>query len=172
LIVLCIFANFRFSKGQTENRADFVENDETLFPLEFFVTGTPISQQGTAASKQRWRNEVEQAARRRRDELVELVWLEPEPLSVTIFYFPTAPMAGDVDNIVKPILDALIRVIYLDDQSIECIHVQKFEPEIDWAFTAPSSKLSEALDTAAGSEFATPVVYVKIENHLNWRTVS
>jgi Holliday junction resolvase RusA-like endonuclease len=37
------------------------------------------------------------------------------PVAATLFYFPEAEMAGDVDNIVKPVLDALGKHIYLDD---------------------------------------------------------
>ncbi len=37
-------------------------------------------------------------------------------------------MQGDVDNIVKPILDALSKHIYNDDGQVERIWVQKFEP--------------------------------------------
>lgn len=32
------------------------------------------------------------------------------PVAATIFYFPSAAMQGDIDNIVKPILDALVGV--------------------------------------------------------------
>jgi crossover junction endodeoxyribonuclease RusA len=155
-----------------KNRIAFMEDGETMFPLEFFLVGTPISLQGTRASIGRWKSEVEQAARLRISQTVDLPWLKPTPLAVTIFYFPTEPMGGDIDNIVKPILDALIKVAYLDDQSVERVLAQKFEPDVAWGFASPSDKLSAALDKAKGFEFAVPVVYILIENHLRWRTVS
>ncbi len=37
--------------------------------------------------------------------------------------------AGDIDNIVKPILDALCHHIYMDDRQVQRLVVQKFEPD-------------------------------------------
>jgi hypothetical protein len=37
------------------------------------------------------------------------------PIAVTILYFPDTAVTGDVDNIIKPILDALRPGLYLDD---------------------------------------------------------
>lgn len=139
------------------------------FPLEFHLTGTPISLQGRSASKERWKTEVKKAARQRIAQTVDWAWLDPEPLALTIYYFPSIPMGGDIDNIVKPIMDALVGVAYLDDKSIERVIVQKFEPDLGWAFAAPSMQLAVALSTAAGSERPTPVVYVHVGNDLSWR---
>ena len=72
-------------------------------------------------------------------------------------------MEGDVDNIVKPIMDALIGVAYPDDRLVERVLVQKFEPDIDWSFEEPSEMLLAALDTG------TPVVYVRVDDDLAWR---
>jgi hypothetical protein len=146
-----------------------MDDDDTLFPFEFHLVGTPISLQGRAASIQRWKAEVKEAAQHRIAETIEWLWLEPEPLALIIYYFPAAPMGGDIDNIVKPIMDALVGVAYLDDKSIERITAQKFEPELNWAFSAPSEQLSAALDTAVGSERAIPVIYVHVSNDLSWR---
>lgn len=140
-----------------------------MFPLEFHIVGVPLSLQASAASKDRWRIVVQQAARKRLEEIVEFVWLEEEPLAVAIYYFPTAPMVGDVDNIVKPILDALVGTAYLDDRIIERVLSQKFEPGIDWSFEAATEQLSAALDTISASDEPAPVVYVRIDNDLSWR---
>jgi hypothetical protein len=67
------------------------------------------------------------------------------PISVTLFYFPATEMQGDVDNIVKPILDALSKHIYNDDRQVERVWVQKFEPGRIFQFARPSEVLSEAL---------------------------
>jgi hypothetical protein len=40
-------------------------------------------------------------------------------MAITIFYFPAEPMEGDIDNIVKPILDSLIGHFYHDDHQVE-----------------------------------------------------
>ena len=66
-------------------------------------------------------------------------------------------------------MDALVGVAYLDDKSIERVVVQKFEPDLGWAFSAPSVQLAAALSSVAGSERVTPVVYVHTGNDLSWR---
>ena len=73
-------------------------------------------------------------------------------------------MDGDIDNIVKPILDALKSIVYLDDKVIERVLVQKFEPEIPKSFTDPSDQLALVLETQP------PVVYIRIDDDLGWRT--
>ena len=67
-------------------------------------------------------------------------------------------MQGDVDNIVKLVLDALARHIYLDDRQVERVVVQKFEPEHVFPFSSPSARLKEAL---GGDR---PMLYVRISD--------
>lgn len=143
----------------------------SLFPLEFHLAAIPLSLQAKPSSKERWKRTVAEAARKRAEETVEFVWLEEDtPIAVTIFYFPTAPMPGDVDNIVKPILDALNGQAYLDDQIVERVVSQKFEPETGWSFANPTDQLAAALDTIAVADERQPVVYIRIDNDLTWRT--
>ena len=54
-------------------------------------------------------------------------------------------MQGDVDNIVKLVLDAMKQHIYVDDRQIERVVVQKFEPGNVFPFTSPSEKLADAM---------------------------
>lgn len=142
-----------------------------LFPFEIYIIGTPVSLQAKSHSKERWKNDIKKVAKERIEETVELAWLEPEPLSATIYYFPIAEMAGDIDNIVKPIMDALIKVIYLDDKSVEAVTVQKFEPQATWGFSEPSEQLSAAIDATVDQDKLNPVVYIKILNDLSWRNL-
>ncbi len=81
-----------------------------------------------------------------------------ERIAVTLYYLPRGPMRGDIDNIVKPVLDALSRHIYLDDSQVERVVVQKFEPAVMFDFRRPTARFSEAL---SGSE---PVLYVRISS--------
>ena len=76
---------------------------ETLYPLEFFVEGVPVSLGGSTRSKDRWKAMVAETARQRQRETEELGFLDDRAVAVTIYYFPIAPMEGDIDNIVKPI---------------------------------------------------------------------
>jgi crossover junction endodeoxyribonuclease RusA len=61
-------------------------------------------------------------------------------------------------NIVKPILDALGKHIYLDDSQVERIVIQKFDPGNVFSFTHPTATFVQAL---GGSK---PVLYVRISS--------
>lgn len=78
-------------------------------------------------------------------------------------------MAGDIDNIIKPIIDAFIGVAYLDDRMVEMVTVQKFEPEVDWEIASQSEQLTLALDSINASDAPAPMVYVHIADDLSWR---
>ena len=138
-----------------------------LYPLEVVLRGTPRSLQSKSAKhRERWKARVAEAARQRQRETDELGFLDDRAIAVTIFYFPIDPMAGDIDNIVKPIIDSLKTVAYLDDRVVERVVVQKFEPDESWAFSAPSDRLAHALNSAP------PVVYIRVDDDLSWRRVS
>ena len=80
-------------------------------------------------------------------------------MSVTLYYLPAEPMQGDIDNIVKLVLDALNRHIYLDDNQVERVVVQKFEPGNVFSFSQPTGVFVQALNED------TPVLYVRISNN-------
>ena len=90
--------------------------------------------------------------------LPEAHWATRKRIAVTLFYFPAAAMQGDIDNIVKPVLDALGRHIYIDDTQVERVVVQKFEPGNLFPFSAPSSTLDDALNGPK------PVLYIKLSD--------
>jgi Holliday junction resolvase RusA-like endonuclease len=73
-------------------------------------------------------------------------------------------MEGDIDNVVKLIVDGLNGVAYLDDRVVERVIVQKFEPKVEWEFSAPSERLAVAL------EMEPPVVYIRVDDDLSWRS--
>ena len=68
---------------------------------------------------------VRQSAKACIDAQREFTLLDDTPLAEKILYFAPAPMDGDVDNIVKLILDGMLRVVYLDDRVVERVIVQK-----------------------------------------------
>lgn len=136
---------------------------DTLFPLEFFIEGVPVSLGASPRSKDRWRQTVSEIARWRQRETDEFGFIDQRSLAVTVYYFANASMEGDIDNILKPILDALVGIAYPDDGVVERVVSQKFEPEVDWVFAAPSDQLAAALDRGA------PVVYVRVDDDLSWR---
>lgn len=116
---------------------------EIEFPIEFLVSGTPVSAQTeSVTSREKWKTRVRAASRK----------AIPNPhltsdgrIAVTLFYFPAGPMQGDIDNIVKFVLDALSKHIYLDDHQVERIVVQKFEPGNIFSFSQPSKAFTKAL---------------------------
>jgi hypothetical protein len=110
----------------------------SLFPFEFYVAETPRSLGASADSRQRWQALLQQSARKRIAELVEFCWLDERPLALSVFYFPPASMEGDVDNIIKPIMDALAGVLYPDDKVVERVLAQKFEPDTLGGLDYPS----------------------------------
>jgi crossover junction endodeoxyribonuclease RusA len=75
-----------------------------------------------------------------------------------LLYFPDAMMRGDIENIVKPVLDALSQHIYVDDQQVERVWVQKFEPGGDTVFNDPSSVLANAILRVR------PLLFVRVTN--------
>jgi crossover junction endodeoxyribonuclease RusA len=143
-----------------------MSDDETLYPLEVVLQGTPVSLQSrNAKRREAWKDRVTEATRDRQRETYELGFLDERAISVTIYYFPSAPMDADLDNIVKLMLDGMKGFAYLDDRAVERITVQKFEPEGGWEFLTITGQLALALDTEA------PVVYIRVDDDLSWRRV-
>lgn len=74
-------------------------------------------------------------------------------------------MDGDIDNIVKLIIDGMVTIIYPDDQRIERVVVQKFEPGAEAIFASFTPALGRAVETDR------PVIYIRIDDDLRWRPV-
>lgn len=131
---------------------------DSVLPFEVLIRGTPASAQTQSAKgRERWKNVVGDACRSR---LPEQHWLVETPLFAILLYFPSAPMEGDVHNIVKYTLDGMKRVVFLDDRQIEKILVQKFEPGFVTTFNNPSSLLLEALEAEP------PIMYVRLSENI------
>ncbi|MEM1048278.1 MAG: RusA family crossover junction endodeoxyribonuclease [Pseudomonadota bacterium] len=124
-------------------------------PLEFYVVGTPVSHQSSnVTAKQEWKNTVLIAAT---SSIEGGSWsFQEKRLAITLFYFPQSPMAGDIDNIIKLTLDALMPNVYRDDELIDRVVAQRFDPTNTYTFQTPSAVLFEAM--ASGD----PALYVRI----------
>jgi crossover junction endodeoxyribonuclease RusA len=130
---------------------------EIEFPFEFVVEGTPVSaQRRRRQSIRQWQTRITEASRRM---LPEGHFASEAPISVILYYFPSAPMLGDIDNIVKPILNAMCRHIYLDDRQVERLVIQKFEPGRGFSFASPTVKLLEALNRPR------PALYIRLSDN-------
>jgi crossover junction endodeoxyribonuclease RusA len=121
-------------------------------PLEFLVHGAAVSLHASSRSRAAWKATVAAAARA----ALKGAWALTGRVSITIYYFPKRRRLGDVDNIVKPLLDGMSACIYIDDSQVERIVVQKFEPEYRFPFATPTLALSAAVDAP------TSVVYVRV----------
>lgn len=130
---------------------------EIAFPIEFVVDGVPASLQAGARSRQAWMARVRQASL---SALPEGHFATADPLAVTLLLFPDLPGGSDLDNMVKPILDALNRHVYIDDRQVERIWAQRFPPRLRFTFDRPSRLLAE---TKAGPK---PALYVRITDQV------
>lgn len=124
-----------------------------LLPFEFLVDGTPVSLQ--TKNKRRlagWKSSVEQAAR--------AAWPPNTPpiasevtVRITYFYEDEAP---DVDNIIKPIQDALRGLVYVDDSTVTLTQGKK--SRIDGAFVVKGVSEALAIKLARGRDFVRVVI--------------
>ena len=108
-----------------------------------------------AESREEWKERVKSASS---TAIPSPHFASDERMAITLYYLPEEPMQGDLDNIVKPILDALSRHIYIDDTQVERIVAQKFELGNAFTFSRPTAKFAEAL---GGDR---PVLYVRVSN--------
>lgn len=131
---------------------------EVALPLEAVISAVPISLQGSADAKAAWKTQVIAAATKN---LEGHEWAVQGPVAVTIFYFPDAEMQGDLDNIAKPILDALQGPIYIDDHQVAKLVLQKFEPGGLVEFKDPTAALIEAIQMEG------PVLYIRVDRNLD-----
>ncbi len=125
-----------------------------LKAFEFVIEGTPISQQ---AKKRRilrdWKNRVHKTARKYWPQK-EAPMKEKMHLTLTYFY---ADEALDVDNMIKPVLDAMIGIVYLDDSQITDIYGRKRKLNSSFRIHSCSPALARGL--SSGLEF----LHVKVE---------
>lgn len=113
-------------------------------PFELVMTGAPVSNQTRRGRERRqrrrdWIQEVRQAA--------EQEWGTERPhdraVAVTITYFYDG-RSPDVDNIPKPILDALKGIVYHDDRQVSDLLCRKRELG-DLLIRNPSAAVLESL---------------------------
>jgi Holliday junction resolvase RusA-like endonuclease len=86
-----------------------------MFPIEFTFEGPPLSLQSKNKTRKRaYKQSVENAAKQvLAAGFVPLT--QDLEIKITYYYEGDTP---DIDNIIKPIQDALIGVVYVDDQQI------------------------------------------------------
>ncbi|MGD1918925.1 MAG: RusA family crossover junction endodeoxyribonuclease [Pleurocapsa sp.] len=124
-----------------------------MFKFEFIVDGPPVSQQARRRERLReWkrvvRHEAEKYWSSNQQPFTEKIMLQ-----VTYFY---DSVEMDVDNIVKPIQDAIIGLAYVDDNQITDVLVRKRNLSTDLKIKNMTSILAEGF--SRGNEFLHIVV--------------
>ena len=99
-----------------------------MIPFKFTVKGPPLSQQAKRSSQEKWKTRVRQAAEGALPDGSSPVVGEVA-ISVVYYYEGETP---DVDNIIKPIQDALKGVVYVDDGQI--VKASSAKTRIDGSF--------------------------------------
>ena len=128
-----------------------------MLPFEFTIKGPPVSQQTRNRERlQQWKNDVKTAA--------ESAWNGARPLtrpvSLTITYY-YEELSPDVDNIIKPIQDALVGVILDDDTQVVDIKARKRLINGSYRIRGVSAVLLTAFSD--GDEF----LHIKVEEPPN-----
>ncbi len=127
-----------------------------MIPIEFTFEGPPLSLQSKNGTRKRaYKQTIENAARLVLPADFTLLSKNLE-IKITYYYEDDAP---DVDNIIKPIQDALIGVIYLDDQQIADTRSRKRDINSSYKIRNVSVCLLQAFSN--GQDF----VHVKINEH-------
>ena len=127
-----------------------------MLPLEFVVTGTPVSHQSHNKIRLRaWQEQVRQAAREAMPS--EEAPVTTDCLLVAVYFFGSPPVLLDNDNFIKPFQDALIGVVYQDDKQVTDTFIRR--TDIGGRFRIPgrSRRLVDAIEQ--GQEF----VYIRVE---------
>lgn len=130
--------------------AEIPDNQDVALPITFVVRGVPLS--GQARGRAGWIAKVRGAA--------ALRWGGAFPIggevSVVVWYF--FRRGGlDVDNMLKPILDALKGVVYQDDGAVSQVIGRKTKLARGLRIRGATAALDEAVSD--GSDF----VFIKID---------
>ncbi|RDU37299.1 RusA family crossover junction endodeoxyribonuclease [Neobacillus piezotolerans] len=133
-----------------------------MIPFEFIVDGPPVSQQTRNRTRLlAWKNIVKSAA--------EVYWPSGDSpsdqrlkISITYYYDSTSP---DVDNIIKPIQDSLIGLVYIDDEQI--VDTSCSKRDINGSFKVRGLSPVLAKGFSQDNEF----LFIKVEEATNLEEV-
>lgn len=128
-----------------------------MIPFEFTIEGPPVSLQAKPRSRVAdWKRRVREAATAGLPP-GEQPHNGPVRLLITYYYDSTLPL-GDIDNIVKPIQDALAGVVYRNDRQVE--HVDCARRDMNQPLRIKGISIVLASGFTTGREF----LHVKIDN--------
>jgi crossover junction endodeoxyribonuclease RusA len=123
--------------------------------LEFVIVGVPVSNQSTGtAALMAWRAAVAAEARKN----WSIAPLMGKLKAVVINFHTGDKPSLDLDNMSKPILDEMQRIIYRDDRQIRQAELTHVRIDAPFVFVGASKLIVSSVQ--AGNEF----VYVRIED--------
>lgn len=124
-----------------------------MFPFEFVIPGPPVSQQTRNRARLReWRRVVRRAAAAEWPAVTPPEACDLE-VRMTYYYDGAAP---DVNNIIKPIQDAPIGLVYIDDAQV--VSTSSRKRDINGSFRVRGISEAVAQAFVAGTDF----LHVKI----------
>ena len=130
-------------------------------PFELIMEQAPVSSQTRRRQRfHEWRQDLERAAR--------LVWDTEVPVAVPVlvtitYFFDGTPV--DVDNIPKPILDALKGLVFRDDSQVYDLLCRKRNRADNLRIEGPSQGLLDALNNSS------QVLHIKVTTAQNQEVV-
>jgi crossover junction endodeoxyribonuclease RusA len=127
-----------------------------MFPIEFTYEGPPLSLQSKSKTRKRSYKQIVETAARQVLPNGFVPTTNNLEIKITYYYEGDTP---DVDNIIKPIQDALIGVVYVDDQQIADTRSRKRDINGSYKIKNVSACILQAFSN--GQDF----VHVKINEH-------
>jgi len=128
-----------------------------MFPFEFTIKGPPVSHQTRNRVRlQQWKTDVATAATAAWT--VAAAVAHPVSVTITYYYEGSSP---DVDNIIKPIQDALIGIVFVDDDQVSDVKSRKRSIDGSFRIRGVSAVVLEAF--GEGDDF----LHIKVEESPN-----
>lgn len=119
-------------------------SEDDLLPLEFVVAGPAVSQQ--ARRRDRLRGWIDEVRRQARKSTPAGATPEIDSVALTLIYLHVDD-APDLDNLAKPVLDALKGLVFADDEQVTDLILRKRRLAIGIRVGNPSITLARAFDS-------------------------
>lgn len=139
---------------------------------EFIVEGTPRSLQGSSAGIREWQATVREAAVTAISDENRLDYADVSA-RILHFCFEWGGTSGDLDNIAKPILDAIAGVAFFNDNQITQLLLRRTDLQrhgvtvIEGATPLLAARIGRAIETMGGGGF----VYVAVDENIDHGSV-
>lgn len=118
-----------------------------MIPFEFTIHGTPVSLQSRNRARLRaWKTSVANAATAAANGAVAVT--DNVAIEITYYYDGDTP---DVDNIIKPIQDAMNGIVYADDNQV--VDTRSRKARIDGSFKIVGASAVLLTAFATGTSF-------------------